>query len=308
MKQYSPPKFLFFLLILVFLAGISGCKAAPGAPSQRMATPEILQIAGLETRLVLLDEKPAVGRPIRVRVELANRGPETWVFNEGHRHISLEDCLDVIGPDEIEVPYVGGFVQGSHTVGTLDPGETVTLGMELDIASLHPIIVPGRYRVRFGGRRLKMCLLKEAPDVFVINANASGALFGGPGWESMRTLLNSPVRLPSEWINIEIGPGTPAPEMVIATRLLKVLPEGWKLKINPRNGPSSVTAYIYRPASRNTKMIGMGLVFRQKEPEGKWKPLGHSPMGIVYHWMDEEASEVWEQHRAGIKEALGIVK
>ncbi len=163
----------------------------PDGPPDRLLTERSLEFAwgeekdGLRTRLVLLTEKPSVGKPLNVRVELQNVGAV-------ERKYAPIPSLRVRMPDSRPVPYYGA----QPSLGTpkvIGLGETVVLFDEFDLAQHFLLTQPRRYTIQFDGGR--------------------AYLRPGQG----RDVTDMP---PSETIEVELGPGPVPPlrELYLSNR------------------------------------------------------------------------------------------
>lgn len=120
--------------------------------SQIMAadnTPWGAEKGGLASRLTSVTEKPAVGRPLRLKLEIKNRGSAPAKYDD--QQAAVNGSLIITGPDGAKVPFIGGTFQTFGAPTTLKPGESKTIFEKLDIAEQYLIEVPGQYRIQARG-------------------------------------------------------------------------------------------------------------------------------------------------------------
>jgi hypothetical protein len=156
---------------------------------------------GVSTQVTLEDLNPALGNPLRVRLELHNRGSTPLTYND---HIDM-GCFAVVGPGGENVPYIGWIAQSFASDTTLAPGESVSLLEHQDLSIDYLFERPGRYRIRFTGGGL--ALRKTGGE--------------GPGFH--------PVHLVSNWVEVRVGEGRPAPVVEVVRRLRETLPKEWSI-------------------------------------------------------------------------------
>src|SRR5688572_559910 len=149
----------------------------------------------LRARLILLEAQPALGQPVRLRLELTNDGKERVTFLDAN--LGARDVLDVWGPDGRPAPHVYGSVQTGEQEVQLDPGRTAVLFDGFDLAQHYHLPRSGRYRVQFTGRSLELANGVPVPT--------------------------------SSVLEIDLRPGRQTPATEVVERLLPVLPRGWEL-------------------------------------------------------------------------------
>lgn len=112
---------------------------------------------GLRTRITLLTQKPAVGSPLLVKIELQNVGEVERTYP--WQGANPDYLLEVIGPDGKPSEFINGG-QGIQVRPTkIKPGETVVAWDNLDVASMFLLPKAGRYEIKLRG-----------PDQFKLDA------------------------------------------------------------------------------------------------------------------------------------------
>jgi hypothetical protein len=170
---------------------------------------EVGEWRGATARLRLVDVDPALGRPLRLTLELHNGGSEPLTFNaQGIRLWGLE----VVGPDGLDVLYIGWRAQTFGNDQDLAPGAKAVLLEAYDISTDYLFERPGRYRIRFSGGGLSFPKRDEEWPWFF------------------------PVRLLSDWIEVTIGEGRPARVVDVVRRVLPLLPPKWSVATETFDG------------------------------------------------------------------------
>lgn len=105
---------------------------------------------GLASRLSLVTEKPAIGQPLRLRLEVKCTGAAAAKFDD--QQASVNGSLAVTGPDGREIPFIGGSVQTSGGATALNPGNSKTIFDNFDVFDQYLIQTPGQYRIQSRSR------------------------------------------------------------------------------------------------------------------------------------------------------------
>jgi hypothetical protein len=115
----------------------------------------------LKAKLVPLNEKYVVGKPVRFRLELANEGPVDLSYDD--QQVTVNDPLIVTDAKGEKVKYIGGSVQAEGGNMPLRAGQTVVLFDKFDITRQYEINKPGVYRVQYKGAGLEIGDLPKIP-------------------------------------------------------------------------------------------------------------------------------------------------
>lgn len=181
---------------IAVLAAVASCTSPGPAMEERR------EWRRASMHLQLLDVDPNLGQSLRVTLDLRNAGTRQFLYDDQDVD---RGSFDLVGPDGCDVPFIGWIGSRTGVEKALAPGSSTTLLYACDLSSEYLIDRPGRYRLRFSGRGLRFWKPEEA----------------GPG--------DYPVRLVSDWVEIQIGEGTPTPAATMARRLRSILPEHWRL-------------------------------------------------------------------------------
>jgi hypothetical protein len=115
----------------------------------------------LKTRLVPLNDKFLIGKPMLFRLELINDGPVDLSYDR--QQVDVNDPLIVTGENGKRVRYIGEECQTAGAFQPIRAGRTVVLFDKLDIARQYQINKPGRYDVQFSGGGLFIGDLPKDP-------------------------------------------------------------------------------------------------------------------------------------------------
>jgi hypothetical protein len=136
----------------------------------------------------------AVGEPVLLSLHLRNDSPGTVLIDP--QQVGVNDSLDVFGPDGSKLPSIAPTVQTTGGFRSLEPGQTLALFDNLDLAKQYALTEPGVYRVRFNGRGLQVA--EPMPE-----ADAP--------WHPVAALM-SDRRFASDGITVELLPPPVFPE------------------------------------------------------------------------------------------------
>jgi hypothetical protein len=176
---------------VVAFAILAGCGTSE--PSYQ----ELRSWNGLSVAVRLLDPRPRIGEPVRVRVEMTNAGSRTMYYDLQNIEWG---SFELEGP--ASAPGIAEHGQSFRQSKPVAPGQTVVLLDRYDLATEYLIDVAGAWRVRF------------ASDV---------------GLSEQERAETARVVLLSDWLEVRIGDGTPAPWMEVARRLHDAKRPGWRL-------------------------------------------------------------------------------
>ncbi len=104
---------------------------------------------GLQTRMTLLTERPAIGQPLKVKIELQNVGTVARTYSS--QRANPDYLLDVVGPDGKLAEFINGGAGIPVQTLKIKPGETVALWDEVDVASMFLLSTPGQYEIKLRG-------------------------------------------------------------------------------------------------------------------------------------------------------------
>jgi hypothetical protein len=237
--------------------------AAPAAPP---AGP-----GALRARLTLLDAQPALGQPVRLRLELTNTSESRITYDA--EQVPTSDVLDVWGPEGRRVPHVHEPVQTGEQASSLDPGRTATLFDGFDLAEHYHLATGGRYRVRFSGRALQL-----SPD---------------------------PPPLSSNVLEIELRPGRRPPATEVVERLLPIVPRGWQLVRT--EGPGKIEVVLTGLVRSKRDQARVVLSLTDSRPTAEARPWGRTEWGKLWVMVNAKARGAWPAHRKAIAGALGVL-
>lgn len=233
-----------------------------------LAAPQ--ESGALRARLTLQDARPALGQPVRLRLELINEGRERIIYQAAH--LPFSDVLEVWRPDGRPAPHVYGSHQTGDQDLPLDPGRTAVLLDGFDLAEHYHLPESGRYRVRFRGDTLELANRVPAPT--------------------------------SNVLEIELGPGRRSPATEVVERLLPVLPKGWELARSVRPGKIEVWLTGLVRSKQDQARVELSLADRQ--PARRDRAWGRTRWGLLWVMVSPKAREAWPAHRRDIIGALGV--
>lgn len=180
---------------------------------------------GLKTVLTPLGSSYAVGEPMRFRLEMSNTGKAAIIYstlqnvwlNDGQffrivlprypgAFVEFSNCMAVKDAASLQAPFIANVIfQTMVGSSVIEPGETVVLDPDFDIASLYNIDKPGQYTVQFLGR-----------------------------YGSLQDRIPA-----SNTLTIEVAAGKGDGIESIIDKLLKILPPDWKILLYTRDGTVS---------------------------------------------------------------------
>ncbi len=164
------------MVISIMCASLFSVQAAPEGKSSRNP--------GLKTKLIPLESKYIVGKPMKFRVDLTNIGTTPAPYNL----IATASCwkdnpLMVTGPDGKSPQYIGPLSNNNtiyfsdDQLPKLQPNAVVTI-FKFDLARYYDIQQPGSYTVQYG-------VEYEFPNSNIVNITVyPGASRSPPGWLS----------------------------------------------------------------------------------------------------------------------------
>ncbi|MBI3856938.1 MAG: hypothetical protein HY293_14720 [Planctomycetes bacterium] len=279
----------------VFLLFLASCSHSEDPDDSRLDELNLRSLAekgspwnGVSTRLQLVDEAPALGKPVRVRLDLVNGGQAAVIYDD--QGVSTNESLDVVGPDGHRAPFIDISRQTAGSSRILEPGKSVTLFKELDLSENYLLDVPGKYHVRFSGRGLWIIDLQEIP--FLVHGRRMD-----PGDEPLLT---------SDWIVFDVADGKTSGSTEVARRLLGIAPKGWRV--------AALTASdgtLHAELSRSTGLIDtvkrVSIHIGGDAASPKREYFGQSPWGkVTVATTRNEGADAWPDFRAPLRAALSI--
>jgi hypothetical protein len=267
MHQWRLADMLARAILLAIVYPLSACSTTP------FVGPECPSPAPsgepLRTRLLLLRENPRLGKPILVRLELRNDGPDPISYRAWES--GCNHSLEINGPDGRSVPYIGGPHGGFENPHPLRSGESDFLIPFLDLREQYLIDRPGHYTVSYRGRGIRM--------------------------EGARVPM-APCAL-----DIDVAPGELDPNMTIASKLAPLVPERLWFAITGNLEKS----YLEAGAGLKDEMIFAIAIRIGKSIYKDEELLGNSRWGFVFA-STKNRDEVWPGWREAIVRALEVEK
>lgn len=170
-------------------------------------------VNGLSTRVSLLEAAPAVGQPLKVKLEVKNVDQVPRTFDD--QQAAVNDSMIVKGPDGKEVAHIGGSFQTMGLKTTLPPGAIKIVVKELDVASQYLLDKDGKHTLQFRARgglpasnELSITLKAgELPDLMKLLASIQRA--APAGWRTAKygdtiVMLNTPTNLKADATSITL--------------------------------------------------------------------------------------------------------
>jgi hypothetical protein len=136
--------------LLAIVAIITSTVAMTAAPRFVGEPPWGEAKEGAASRLTLVTDKPTLGQPLLVKLEMRNMGTVPATYDS--QQAAVNGSLEVRGPDGAKVAYIGAPVQTVGGDRTLNAGDSVTIFTKLDANSQYHLARPGKYTIQFRGR------------------------------------------------------------------------------------------------------------------------------------------------------------
>jgi hypothetical protein len=239
--------------------------------------------SGLQSRLTLQTEKPRVGQPLLVKLELRNSGEKPTEFDLQNYAPFRVLRVDVPRPD-LPPPFIGMRPQTSGQNETLQPGEVRTLWENMDVAELFLLAQERVYEVYAEGGEWAM----------------------------------QPIWRDSNWLSVQLQVGTlPARQKLIAA-LLEILPDEWTISVgvgeislqhSPTNLKNDVTTLSVRYGPEKLAddlSIGWPVPGQEKVfANVTVVALGETELGHLYLLgLPSHTEKVWPGYLEAIKRAI----
>jgi len=243
--------------------------AAPATGESKQTRDGPPALNGLRTRLTLLTDKPAVGLPLTVKLELQNTGTVERTY--ASQRANPEQTLEVIGPDSQPVEFINGPNQIQVGSAKIKPGETVTLFAEVDVASMFLLAQPGKYSMTLRG-----------PDEFDPGENGPARIHPIPT---------------SNTIEVTLGVGTLNDLQATFVRVRGIAPKGWTFSARD-DSIVGIPPDFKKGDSRRGVLHLKFLAERKTEEQIRLDPvpyeyLGQSALGYAYLALPTSANTDW---------------
>lgn len=271
---------------LIALAILGSCSSPQEQP----------RFPGVRTRLVLLDPAPAVGTPLRIRLDLINDGDTSVLYDA--QQCDSNGSIGILGPDGRPVPFVDGPRSTFGSFTELAPRSSVTLIDKRDLTRQYLISKPGRYTIRFSGYIQVVDAGRHAELEKHVAASKDLDYF-----KELEALQGS-VDQPSNEVAVEVRPGTLPEKYIVVEKLLPALPPKWKLAVNwwpPQTEDPEYT--LFRPDRKKgdsviVLRISQGPALQREHRAGEW--MGKS----VYIRSSADDEKAWPDHERRLLEIL----
>lgn len=263
---------------MMTLAVLAGCSSPAGRPG----------FPGVRPYLVLLDASPAVGSPLRVRLDLVNDSDAAVLYDDQR---CTEGTFEIVGADGRPVPFVDGPRSTIGSYKALAPRSAVTLKEEIDLSEHHQLSKPGRYTIRCYG------------EIGVVDAAAFARLKDDDEYFEKLEALEGWAERPSNDVTVELRPGTVPEQVLVAGKVRAALPEGWSFAVNwvpPRTGDPEYSLFV--PGGRKSASV----VFRLSlgPPLEEETRVGEARGKSLYVTSSAEGEKAWPDHRRRLLEIL----
>ena len=287
------------LIGLVTLFAVAGLQAEPawGKPNQE----------GLMTRLVPLEEKAQVGRPLSFRLEAKNTGKET-VYADLQSLAHPDSLLAVTYQEEGSVPVISADLAGCQTAQSymaFPPGEVVVVAGRIDAAEEFEIAKGGSYRFRHPGLNMQLPVFKENEGTNDIN---------GKRLDSKTRFTNLAA---SQEVRLEVQDGVLTTDLNLFKRLRPIVPKDWFL-CRRWKGSGVVIGRHDGTGAVIVELLAIDPKAKVAMEEGQRKlgggPLGEIRMGVTIDGgkrgvdlpQRTNLRDFWPGAEAAIRKALGV--
>ncbi len=237
--------------------------------------PALAAGSGLQCRLALTSEKPSVGLPLLLKLELRNSGAQptevNWQNYAPFRVLRVER-KQADGSIKL-APFIGMTPQTEGSDQTLAPGQVITVWENVDASTLY-LLEAGAYQIFAEG--------------------GVGAAANNLSTDSNR-------------LEVNLQPGQLAPQQVFLGELLKILPEGWTLS-------TGFGAFFlsHSPTDLKTDITTIQLWFTvEKLPEnyelgqGVERQIvglvGQTDLGYLNIGAHQRAAELWPEYARDVQ-------
>jgi hypothetical protein len=271
---------------LIALALLGSCSSAPEHP----------RFPDVRPRLVLLDPAPAVGTPLRVRLELVNDGDAAVLYDA--QGSNCNGSIRLLGSDGRSVPFIDGPRSTGGSFQELAPKSSIALIDETDLTRQYLVSKPGRYTIRFGG----YIRVVDAAQYSRLEKEVAGD--DRVDYFARLHRIESSVEEPSNTITVEVRPGTVPEKYVVAEKFLAALPDGWEIAVNwwpPQTGDPEYT--LFRPNRKKGDSVivlrlSQGTPLKDERRAGEWRGKN------VYIRSSADDEKAWPGHDRRLVEIL----
>lgn len=248
---------------------------------------KIAAISGVQTRLTLQTDKPQVGKPLLVKLEIRNAGKEVVTINALEYTPYEVLRVDVPRPG-LPPPSIGFETNRRRSKIELQPGEVYVLWENVDVSNLFFLNEPRNYEII-----------------------AEGLEWAG---QSMKRDSNP--------LEVRLLEGELPPAKRLMSALMKMKPKDWGLvywenEINLDYLPNRKTADLVRVSVRFSpvrleELVGFQTCNPRFGNEPEFGPkfrreyIGQNELGFVYllHKYEDRAKELWPSYSKDIIEAV----
>lgn len=275
---------LMRIAALIALTVLGSCRSEEEQP----------RFPDVHARLVLLDADPAVGSPLRVRLDLVNDSDTPMLFDA--QQSEGNGSFEILGPNEKTVPFIDGPRQTFGNYSDLAPRSSVTVIKELDLTAQYLISKPGRHAIRFQGwirivekQRYEQSWKETEKDP-------------GKAWSYRR--FEATVGTPSNSVTVNVQPGPLPEKYVVAEKLMPALPKEWEFAVNwvpPRTADPEYT--LFPPARKKSDSVivvrlSQGPPLKNERRAGEWNGKN------VYIRSSAADEKAWPDHDRRLVEIL----
>ncbi|MBC7820021.1 MAG: hypothetical protein IAG10_24325, partial [Planctomycetaceae bacterium] len=237
------------------------------------------ELNGLRTRVTLLTEKPAVGQPLKVKIELQNIGKVERTYQS--QRADPDYLLDVVGPDGKPAEFIKGGSGIPVQTLKIKPDETVVLWEDVDVASMFLLPKPGRYEIKLRG-----------PDRFDVDAAGPERAHPNPA---------------SNTLAVTLADGTLNNIQATFVRIRNIAPKDWNISTRGNS-----ISNIQKSITRRGEFLLLFTKERQADDQKlggtiPYEYLGLTRLGHAYLAVNPQAKTEWPECVEKIREQLPVL-
>ncbi|MBC8114171.1 MAG: PD40 domain-containing protein, partial [Candidatus Saccharimonas sp.] len=234
------------------------------------------ELNGLRTRVTSLTEKPAVGQPLRVKIELQNIGKAERTYQS--QRADPDYLLDVVGPDGKPAEFIKGGSGIPVQALKIKPDETVVLREDVDVASMYLLANPGRYEIKLRG-----------PDRFNVDAAGPERAHPNPA---------------SNTLAVTLADGMLNDIQATFVRIRNIAPKDWNISTRGNS-----ISNIQKSITRRGEFLLLFTKERQADDQKlggtiPYEYLGLTRLGHAYLAANPQAKTEWPECVEKIREQL----